>query len=433
MNLIKRILLIVLAAAAFAQPAYSMDVAIVARFIEFIRPHAAKVGWYGVNQVWYFVVGNGPVIAVSSYIAYIGIRRFLSGELGALNRRVDEVGKKVDGVGKKVDDANRTLDTVKEKQVEHGIVLNALQVGQNQQGEQLNRLEKGVVTANSNLDDVNEKLEFLAKGHGKNQEALLNLLGSEEDIKKGLGILDKKVDDLAIILNNDRAKEEEQEKAFNELIINEEKLYKEVFKLQEDGKLQNDKIIFEITGIQDKIQKTQDTYITRMDRFEARVEAEVKTYKAESDKKFEDQKEQINKIHAEYAALRKELKDRDEAARKEKEETEIKHKEEMDNFQNVVLTAIKDGNKDLREDIKTDTQKSIAITVANISKKKYEELPSPEKPTNNPLLRTEVTEVNTELKPFPIFSRQTIGNSGTSALIQPITQRNFVISNSLLN
>ena len=372
MNLIKRTLLIVLAAAALAQPAYSMDVAIITRFIEFIRPHAAKVGWYSVNQAGWFLIGNGPIIAISTSLAYIGIRKFLSGELGALRRQVGEVGGKVIVVEKKVDDANRKLDNIGNKQDEHRVVLNTLQDGQNKHGEQLQTIDDNVNNIKIGQQQQGEKLEYLTKGHAENQEALLDLLHGQENIEAGLKIFDKKIDEITITLNNDRAKKEDQEKAFNDLIIQQTELYKAVDQLQKDGKLQNNDVVFKIAALDDKIDKVQDSYITRMDR----IEAQIKKNKEESDKRFEEQSEQlrnqaqlleeqkrqISDLREEYAVLRKELKDRDDK----------------------LMTFLENNKQDLnasftrlREDIDRDNKTNIAVAVASVRNSNVRGLPSP--------------------------------------------------------
>lgn len=409
MSLIKRILLVVVAVGAFAQPAYSMDyIPLVVKFMKPLQPYAVKFAWYGGYQL----IGNLPVITVTTFIVYTALSRRFAGEFGKLGKKVDIVGQKVDGVEKKVDEANHKLSNIEQKQGEHGTILNSVQ--------------NNVAAANVNIGNVitnqqshSEKLEFLTKGHGENQEALLDILHGQEDMENGLKVLEKKIDDISFTLSNDRAKKEDQEKAFDTLIKEQEKLYKAVGELQANGKLQSDDIVLRIAALDEKIDKTQDSYMTRVDR----LEDEFKKYKKESS-------EQINKLHEEYALLRKELKERDEAAKKEKEEIEIRYKQEIENLQNTLLAAIKDGNSNLRESIKIDTQTTVAITVAKLNNKDTKGLPS--------------TTDNGQ-KPLNIFPTFNVGvrntNKQTSVIIdeidtlnQPVyvsPQTNFVTTNSL--
>lgn len=379
MNLIRRAVLIILLAGFFAQPAYSMDFITIARIIEYIRPHATKIGWYGVNKAGWFLIGNGPVIAATSWIVYVYVKRCLidklQRDLGEVKEDVKGIKKNTEEIKGKVDTANQKLEEIGNKQTEHGVILNALQGGQGQQDEQLEIINTNVSDIKKNQQGQGEQLEYLTKGHAENQEALLSLLNSEDDIKKGLEIVDKKIDEIAVTLNNDRAKSEDQEKAFNDLITQQTELYKAVGQLQANGRLQSSAIFLEITALDDKIDKAQTSYITRMDR----IEDEIKKYKEESNKRFEEQsqqlknqaklleeqKKQISGLREEFAtqlaALKEDLKDRDDKLMKYLE----------NNKQDLTTSFTK-----LREDIDRDNKTNIATAVASIRNSNVKALPS---------------------------------------------------------
>lgn len=423
MNLIRRAVLIILLAGIFAQPAYSMDFITIARIIEYIRPHATKIGWYGVNKAGWFLIGNGPVIAATSWIVYVYVKKCLidklQRDLGEVREDVKvvkedakEIKRKVNEIDGKVDNANNRLENIGNEQNRQGVVIGQIEEKAGAIDNRLGNMQNQLTGVATNVEQIKtehtealfsiaheqqeqgEKIDIALKDISSNKEAL-------KIINNNIVSIDARANELVIQLRDKTIDKDALEKQLTQLREDRGFLLKQIEELKSDNRAASESLEEEFGITKEKLSTLDGSLTSLAER--------VNKFIMETSAKFDTVNGHLTSIDENQATMLQELKE----LRAQKDQQDKIIKELLGKVENQQLMLGKLLNLAERNETSTErlttsvTNLEKMATAAFVKNSNVKALPSTGDNQSNLGLRT------------GIFSGQTFGLKGMSSSIIP--------------